>query len=487
MQMKIIYTLLSIISFLLVAVMSSPVSADNPDHNYQWVDAFEFRDQETFAPFEIGFDDDAASGVYIYWPGRGNRNTSPPVDDRHFTFNLDFEPIDDGDVVAWFRMKAINGNDSFLYNFGEGSYMHDDTLIEIDGWDEFWYNENDGEWTWVRVHKSGEYPDGEAHTVGAIFYNLVQGDELKVAAREGDVRLDRILITDDLDWEPESFGIGIQGETQLASFGDDVPDRPEHLIPSYQWVDAESASDQDGFDDYFRVVDHLEGYTYIEAIEDSPGREQAPEDGILEYNTSIEGELNIWLLVNMADPNSDSFYLGFGDIDMRRWWFNYEDHVEDYGIWVWVKYHDVTETHTDPFVGTGDDNLYLTRRETGAKLDQILFTDDLDFVPEDPDREPIPTDAEEFADVPMETTLNQNYPNPFNPVTKITYDLHENQHVRIEVFNSIGQLVEVIVDSHQTAGTYTIPFGGSNLSSGMYLYRMQTDHVTKTRKMMLIK
>ena len=265
---------------------------------------------------------------------------------------------------------------------------------------------------------------------------------------------------------------------------------------THQTVQAEDAADQEGFDDYFEVVENEdEDYTYIQAIADSPEREEAPEDGHLEFNTTLSGEVNIWLLVNMADPDSDSFYIGYDDHDMVRWWMNYDDNDfgdatnYDYGEWVWVEYFDILATVQPQYEATGDNNLYITRRETGAKLDQILFTTDLDYQPEHPDRDVIVSadDDEQIADVPEETELNQNYPNPFNPTTSIEYALDADQQVTLEVYNTLGQHVTTLVDGQQSAGTHTAQFDGSDLPSGMYLYRLQTEDVVQTRKMMLVK
>ncbi|WP_103665925.1 cellulase family glycosylhydrolase [Gracilimonas amylolytica] len=89
--------------------------------------------------------------------------------------------------------------------------------------------------------------------------------------------------------------------------------------------------------------------------------------------------------------------------------------------------------------------------------------------------------------LPTEISLKQNYPNPFNPTTQITYSLTEPAEVTLTIFNSLGQEVAQIINSRQAAGTYTVPFNGDNLTSGLYMYRLQTNAQTITRKMMLIK
>jgi hypothetical protein len=86
-----------------------------------------------------------------------------------------------------------------------------------------------------------------------------------------------------------------------------------------------------------------------------------------------------------------------------------------------------------------------------------------------------------------EDLLESNYPNPFNPVTQIRYRLAQDTRVRLEVYTLTGTLVQVLVDRYQGKGNYTVDFDGSQLSSGVYLYRLQTNDHIRTNKMVLIK
>ena len=86
-----------------------------------------------------------------------------------------------------------------------------------------------------------------------------------------------------------------------------------------------------------------------------------------------------------------------------------------------------------------------------------------------------------------EFSLNQNYPNPFNPSTKISFTLPQNTNVKLSVFNMLGEKVGELLNEVKNAGTYDVSFNGSELTSGMYIYRLEAGEFTATRKMTLIK
>jgi len=93
--------------------------------------------------------------------------------------------------------------------------------------------------------------------------------------------------------------------------------------------------------------------------------------------------------------------------------------------------------------------------------------------------------------VPQGYALMQNYPNPFNPMTKISFDLPRREHVRIQVFSVLGELIATLVDDVVNAGSAMsrapIIFDGAGLPSGVYFYRVSTPSFTSTKKMMLIR
>jgi endoglucanase len=88
---------------------------------------------------------------------------------------------------------------------------------------------------------------------------------------------------------------------------------------------------------------------------------------------------------------------------------------------------------------------------------------------------------------PQEFELKQNYPNPFNPTTNITFSLANATFTKLEVYDTSGRLISTLVEGMKSAGNHTVTFDASQLSSGIYIYKIQSEGFTSTKKMMLIK
>ncbi|MCF8241535.1 MAG: Omp28-related outer membrane protein [Melioribacteraceae bacterium] len=83
--------------------------------------------------------------------------------------------------------------------------------------------------------------------------------------------------------------------------------------------------------------------------------------------------------------------------------------------------------------------------------------------------------------------LFQNYPNPFNPTTEIKYQLVEDSHIKLKVFDILGKEVAVPVDGFVKSGVHTFEFDASNISSGVYFYKIETNNFTDVKKMMILR
>jgi len=94
--------------------------------------------------------------------------------------------------------------------------------------------------------------------------------------------------------------------------------------------------------------------------------------------------------------------------------------------------------------------------------------------------------------LPQNFVLHQNYPNPFNPTTKINYQLPITNYVELSIYNILGEKVATLVSGKKAAGHYQVEWNGTDqigqkVSSGIYLYKLETDTEVQVRKMILIK
>ena len=142
----------------------------------------------------------------------------------------------------------------------------------------------------------------------------------------------------------------------------------------------------------------------------------------------------------------------------------------------------------------------LTIEMSGSDVIEIVFyrgTDELDRMTiEEGDAVDVPAAADRFTagvaaeagtEIPSAATLDQNYPNPFNPTTSIRFGLPASSEVVLDVYNMLGQRIARLVDGEVNAGYHTITFDASNLSSGVYLYRIQAGSFTEVKRFTLLK
>jgi hypothetical protein len=102
----------------------------------------------------------------------------------------------------------------------------------------------------------------------------------------------------------------------------------------------------------------------------------------------------------------------------------------------------------------------------------------------------VSTEPEHF--IPEEFSLRQNYPNPFNPVTTLRYDLPDQTHVNITVYDMLGRQVKTLINQTQDAGYKSVIWNATNdygkpVSAGIYLYQIHAGEYMQTKKMVLLK
>ena len=121
--------------------------------------------------------------------------------------------------------------------------------------------------------------------------------------------------------------------------------------------------------------------------------------------------------------------------------------------------------------------VFWTHEENGTKdiwMAKTIYTPEIGGVNEPPQ-------------VLSNYTLEQNYPNPFNPVTTINYTIAAKDFVTIKVYDVLGKEIATLVNEEKPAGSYSVNFNASKLSSGVYFYRMQAGSFVETKKLILLK
>ena len=91
------------------------------------------------------------------------------------------------------------------------------------------------------------------------------------------------------------------------------------------------------------------------------------------------------------------------------------------------------------------------------------------------------------GEIPGEFSLLQNYPNPFNPATKIRFSIPKSSNVKLVVYDMLGREAALLVNEQLSPGTYEYEFNASELTSGTYFYRLQSEDFSEIKKMILVK
>ncbi len=266
----------------------------------------------------------------------------------------------------------------------------------------------------------------------------------------------------DLDGEDTygfNNGIDFPGENDPMSF---VIFNPNSTTPPLQFADAFSgdkygacfAADSGSNDDWM-ITPRIQ-LTDVEAYLDFKARSYTTQFGpeLLEVGISMGG----------TDPSDFTIISGDTPLELPLNWDSYHYNLDAYANeLIRVGFHCVS---SQTFFMMIDDIMVMNDGATLGDDDQII--------------------------IPETTALRGNYPNPFNPETTISFDLKANSAVTIDVYNIKGQRVNRIVEGDYKAGRHTIVWNGednngSQVSSGVYFYKMQSGTYTKTKKMILMK
>jgi len=130
------------------------------------------------------------------------------------------------------------------------------------------------------------------------------------------------------------------------------------------------------------------------------------------------------------------------------------------------------------------DSFQLTHEDKESELIGKVFFDNLRIVKKASGSSAVKT---EKPQLPNTLVLGQNYPNPFNPTTTISFSIPKKGLVQLMVFDVLGRHVATLINKNVESGNYQIPFNGSNLTSGIYIYRLRFNNKTYSRQMLLMK
>ena len=146
--------------------------------------------------------------------------------------------------------------------------------------------------------------------------------------------------------------------------------------------------------------------------------------------------------------------------------------------WMW-------DFDNDGTIDSNEQNPIYIYEEVGVYTVSLTVTDGTDEDAEvKEDYIEVTGTGTEHEIIPVETMLFQNHPNPFNPITNIQFDIKENETGVLSIFNLKGQ---IIISQRFNSGKHDYLWNAENYSSGVYLYKLQTESFTEIRKMLLLK
>ena len=222
-------------------------------------------------------------------------------------------------------------------------------------------------------------------------------------------------------------------------------------------------------------------------------------DIIPQVNTTYENDTIWYNTENNVLYCVDSFYVGIkmvmGETKSARIFDWYDGYSVDSSYYSWLTYNNYD---TDSLVTTEDGAVIILAGDSStiATGDTVTIYSIVAFGADENEMLANMSVAEGKLGItgisdnnilPSNFVLRQNYPNPFNPSTIISFNLPVQQHVKLAVYNAIGQEVRVLLNGETSAGYHQVVFNAENLPSGIYFYKLFGNQYSSTKKMILVK
>lgn len=223
-----------------------------------------------------------------------------------------------------------------------------------------------------------------------------------------------------------------------------------------EWLLREYASGSDIKNNKFDTTYVLQCYVFGDGSRNQFRFSLREENGggyPLEVSKWITIDWYGWRIIewDLSDPNSVGSWLGNEVMDGSKYYF---------------------------------DSFQLTHSPKESDVSGKIYLDNLRLV-----KKKIQTavSEDEIKQIPAKFVLRQNYPNPFNPETMIEFAIPAEGNVELAIFDLLGRKIEELVNENLKAGIYKIKFNGSQLPSGIYVYRLRYNAKTLTKRMLLMK
>jgi len=267
---------------------------------------------------------------------------------------------------------------------------------------------------------------------------------------------------------PDSIALALGDSLQFSAFATDQYEKEFSGTANYNWSVSEGTIDSIG---YFRAdsTSQVVTITVTETnsnITASANINVQPHINISEvitiYPDSVVVPINGTVQFYAEGKDANGF-----NVEFNKYWISSGGPIDSTGFYtagdIAGEYHVIVQ---DQYSGA----------EATAKV--IIGT---------------PTSVESVRTIPKEYSLNQNYPNPFNPSTTISYALPYDSKVKVEIFNMLGQRVDIIANGVESSGVHSTLWDATHLASGIYIIRINATSIssnsnfTKSIKMILMK